>query len=86
VTGGKRIVTQMGKYTPDVFTVSLEDEAGRSAEFTCRISTHLMVNFYPRAQVVWSLLKADFGNGREGWGDLQEFQPIEMFRKMVRGS
>lgn len=86
VTGGKRIVTQMGKYTPDVFTVSLEDEAGRSAEFTCRTSTHLMVNFYPRAQVVWSLLKADFGNGREGWGDLQEFQPIEMFRKMVRGS
>lgn len=86
VTGGKRIVTKMGQYTPDEFDVSLEDEAGRTAQFTCRSSVHLMVNFYPRAQVVWSLLKADFGNGKEGWGDLQEFQPLEMFRKMVRGS
>jgi hypothetical protein len=86
VTGGRRLVTQMGPYTPDLFDISLEDEAGRTAEFTCRSSTHLMVNFYPRAQVVWSLLKADFGDGVEGWGDLQEFQPLEMFRKMVRGA
>ncbi len=85
VTGGKRTVTRMGKYTPDEFVVSLEDELGRTAEIAARSSVHLMVNFYPRAQVVWSLLQADFGNGVEGWGDLQEFQPIEMFRKMVRG-
>jgi hypothetical protein len=44
-----------------------------------------MVNFYPRVQVVWSLLEADFGGGRMGWGDIQEFQPLEQFRKMVRG-
>lgn len=86
VTGGKRVVTKMGKYTPDVFEIALEDASGRTAEFTCRSSVHLMVNFYPRAQVVWSLLKADFGNGKQGWGDLQEFQPLEMFRKMVRKS
>jgi hypothetical protein len=85
VTGGKRVVTEMGQYTPDTFDIALEDESGRTATFTCKSSTHLMVNFYPRAQVVWSLLRADFGHGREGWGDLQEFQPLEMFRAMVRG-
>jgi hypothetical protein len=43
-----------------------------------------MVNFYPRVQVVWSLLEADFGGGVKGWGDIQEFQPLEQFRAMVR--
>lgn len=84
--GGRRIVTEMGQYTPDTFLVEIEDEAGRAAAITCRTQTHLMVNFYPRAQVVWSLLKADFGGGVEGWGDLQEFQPLEAFRRMVRGN
>lgn len=85
LTGGKRIVTEMGKYTPDRFSLSLEDEAGRSARMSARSCSHLMVNFYPRVQVVWSLLEVDFGNGKSGWGDIQEFQPLEQFRRMVRG-
>jgi len=45
-----------------------------------------MFNGFPRCQVVWSLLEADFSGGRRGWGDIQEFQPIEQFRRMVRGN
>ena len=84
IVGGKRVVTQMGQYTPDTFELTLEDNMGRTANVSVRTCSHLMVNFYPRCQVVWSLLEADFGGGRKGWGDLQEFQPLEQFRAMVR--
>ena len=84
--GGRRIVYEVGQDTPVTFLVEIEDEAGRAAAITCRTQTHLMVNFYPRAQVVWSLLKADFGGGVEGWGGLQEFQPLGAFRRVVRGN
>ena len=59
-------------------------KVGRSLDVKARSMSDLMVNFYPRVQVVWSLLEADFGGGRMGWGDIQEFQPMEQFRKMVR--
>jgi len=85
LAGGKRVVTKMGELTPDCFTLSLADELGRTAEITARPSSHLTFNGFPRAQVVWSLLHADFGGGVTGWGDIQEFQPLEMFRRMVRG-
>jgi hypothetical protein len=29
-----------------------------------------MFNGFPRNQVVWSLLEADFGGGVRGWGDI----------------
>jgi len=86
LVGGKRFNTKMGKLTPDSFDVLLEDNKGRTAQVTLRSCSHLMVNFYPRVQVVWSLLQADFGNGVSGWGDIQEFQPLEQFRAMVRGN
>lgn len=86
LVGGARTNTKMGKLTPDSFDVTLEDSKGRTAQVSLRSCSHLMVNFYPRCQVVWSLLEADFGGGRKGWGDLQEFQPLEQFRAMVRGS
>lgn len=82
---GQRVVTKMGQLTPDTFRLSMEDEMGRTAEIEARSSTHLMFNGFPRCQVVWSLLQADFGDGVKGWGDLQEFQPMEQFRQMVRG-
>jgi hypothetical protein len=82
---GQRVVTKMGQLTPDTFRLSMEDEMGRTAEIQARSSTHLMFNGFPRCQVVWSLLQADFGDGMKGWGDLQEFQPMEQFRQMVRG-
>jgi hypothetical protein len=84
LAGGTRIVTRMGRLTPDLFTLSLEDQLGRTAEVTARSSSHLMFNGFPRCQVVWSLLEADFGGGVKGWGDIQEFQPMEQFRAMVR--
>lgn len=86
LVGGKRFNTKMGKLTPDSFDLLLEDNRGRTAQVTLRSCSHLMVNFYPRVQVVWSLLQADFGNGVSGWGDIQEFQPLEQFRAMVRGN
>lgn len=82
--GGKRVVTEMGRVTPTLFDLTLEDEKGRTLDVKARSLSDLMVNFYPRVQVVWSLLEADFGGGRMGWGDIQEFQPLEQFRKMVR--
>lgn len=85
LAGGKRVVTKMGRLTPDIFRLTIEDQLGRTAEIEARSSTHLMFNGFPRCQVVWSLLHADFGSGVTGWGDLQEFQPIEQFRRMVRG-
>jgi hypothetical protein len=84
IVGGQRFDTVMGEVTPASFTVLLEDEAGRSAEVSCRVTSDLMFNGFPRNQVVWSLLEVDFGNGRTGWGDIQEFQPMEQFRAMVR--
>lgn len=84
LVGGKRFNTKMGKHTPDSFDLLLEDNRGRTAQVSLRSCSHLMVNFYPRVQVVWSLLEADFGNGVKGWGDIQEFQPLEQFRAMVR--
>ena len=86
IIGGKRVVTEMGEVTPRLFDLALEDEMGRSLDVKARSCSDLMVNFYPRVQVVWSLLEADFGNGLKGWGDIQEFQPMEQFRAMVRGS
>jgi len=83
--GGHRLVTEMGKFTPRLFDLRLEDEMGRTLDVKARSCSDLMVNFYPRVQVVWSLLEADFGGGRMGWGDIQEFQPMEQFRGMVRG-
>ncbi len=85
LAGGRRVVTEMGSLTPDTFKLELEDEMGRTAMITARSSSHLMFNGFPRCQVVWSLLEADFGGGVKGWGDLQEFQPMEQFRHMVRG-
>lgn len=85
LTGGRRLVTDMGEVTPNRFDLTLEDEAGRTATIRARVCSNLMVNFYPRVQVVWSLLEADFGGGVKGWGDIQEFQPMEMFRAMVHG-
>jgi hypothetical protein len=86
LAGGKRLVTQMGELTPRTFHLALEDRLGRTAEITATTSSHLMFNGFPRCQVVWSLLEADFGGGVKGWGDIQEFQPMEQFRRMVRGN
>jgi hypothetical protein len=83
---GQRVVTQMGMLTPDSFRLSLEDRLGRKAQMTARSCSHFMFNGFPRCQVVWSLLEADFGAGVRGWGDIQEFQPMEQFRRMVRGN
>ena len=85
LVGGSRVVTEMGAVTPRRFDLTLLDESGREARITARTCSDLMVNFYPRVQVVWSLLEADFGGGVKGWGDIQEFQPMEQFRAMVRG-
>ena len=86
VVGGTRRVSAMGpNNTPSAFDLVLVDNAGRALEAKVRTMSDLMVNFYPRCQVVWSLLEADFGGGRKGWGDLQEFMPLEQFRAMVRG-
>ncbi len=82
--GGERVVTEMGKVTPRRFELTLIDETGRTLDMKARSCSDLMVNFYPRVQVVWSLLEVDFGGGRTGWGDIQEFQPMEQFRQMVR--
>ena len=84
LAGGRRVETKMGSLTPDSFRMVLEDKLGRSAEITARTRTHLMFNGFPRCQVVWSLLQADFGGGVKGWGDIQEFQPMEQFRHMIR--
>jgi len=84
LSGGTRMVTEMGALTPHTFRLSLEDQRGRTAEITARSSSHLMFNPFPRCQVVWSLLEADFGGGVKGWGDIQEFQPMEKFRQMMR--
>lgn len=86
LAGGTRVVTRMGRLTPDTFRLSLEDQLGRTMEIAARSCSHLMFNGFPRCQVVWSLLEADFGDGVKGWGDIQEFQPMEQFRAMVRGS
>lgn len=85
LVGGQRIVTEMGKVTPRRFDLTLIDEKARTIDVKARSCSDLMVNFYPRVQVVWSLLQADFGGGMKGWGDIQEFQPLEQFRAMVRG-
>lgn len=85
LVGGRRLVTEMGTVTPRRFDLTLIDEKGRKLDVNARSCSDLMVNFYPRVQVVWSLLEADFGGGRTGWGDIQEFQPMEQFRAMVRG-
>jgi hypothetical protein len=84
--GGRRVDTRMGKVTPDTFRMELEDTLGRKAEVRLRVCSNLMFNGFPRCQVVWSLLEADFGGGRKGWGDIQEFQPMEQFRAMMRGA
>jgi hypothetical protein len=84
LTGGKRVVTEMGEVTPRRFDLTLIDQNERTISISARVCSDLMVNFYPRVQVVWSLLQADFGDGKTGWGDIQEFQPLEQFRAMVR--
>jgi hypothetical protein len=84
--GGQRFDTKMGPLTPDTFRVRVEDQLGRTAEISVKTSSHLMFNGFPRVQVVWSLVEADFGGGVKGWGDSQEFQPMEQFRRMIRGA
>jgi hypothetical protein len=84
LVGGMRAVTDMGEVTPNRFDLTLVDETGRTVNCKARVCSNLMVNFYPRVQVVWSLLDVDFGGGVQGWGDIQEFQPMEQFRAMVR--
>jgi hypothetical protein len=84
LAGGARIVTEMGGLTPHAFRLTLEDRLGRAAEITATTCSHLMFNGFPRCQVVWSLLEANFGGGLKGWGDIQEFRPMEQFRRMVR--
>ena len=84
LVGGGRRQTRLNDVTASRYTLDLEDEAGRRATMEVRTGSDLLVDFYPRVQVVWSLLQADFGNGMSGWGDQQEFQPLEQFRRMVR--
>ena len=84
LASGRRLDTVMGELTPDRFRLQITDKLGRSIDITARTLSHLMFNGLPRCQVVWSLFEADFGNGVKGWGDSQEFQPIEKFRQMIR--
>lgn len=84
LVGGRRFNTRMNAVTARTFDLLLEDDRGRNARVSLRSCSDLLVDFYPRCQVVWSLLAADFGGGVTGWGDLQEFQPLEQFRRMVR--
>lgn len=84
LVGGRRFNTSLNAVTAKSFDLLLEDDKGRTANVSLQSCSDLMVDFYPRAQVVWSLLRADFGNGVTGWGDLQEFQPQEQFRRMAR--
>ena len=63
--GGNRLVTEMGEVTPHLFDLRLEDTTGRTLDVKARSCSDLMVNFYPRVQVVWSLLEADFDIGGE---------------------
>lgn len=80
---GTRVVTEMGEFTPKTFRFTAEDKLGRTIDVTARSSSDLLFNHFPRTQVVWSLLETDFG-GQTGWGDMQEFAPLEGFRQRQR--
>jgi hypothetical protein len=80
---GMRHVTHMGPHTPAEFRFEAEDQLGRTIEVTARTSSDFLFTGFPRCQVVWSLLEVDFG-GQTGWGDIQEFTPLEQFRQRAR--
>ena len=86
LVGGRRFNTRLNAVTARSFDLLLEDDKGRSAKLSLHSCSDLLVDFYPRCQVVWSLLTANFENGTAGWGDLQEFQPLEQFRRMARAN
>ena len=86
LVGGRRYNTRLNHITAQEFDLELEDALGRTATVAIRTCSDLLVDFYPRCQVVWSLLHADFGSGVTGWGDQQEFQPLEQFRRMLRAN
>ena len=82
--GGTRRVIEDGRYTPRTFAVDLEDRAGRKVSMTATTSSDFIFAGYPDNPTTWSLLEIEEG-GRRFWGDIQEFRPIEQFRRQVRG-
>jgi hypothetical protein len=83
ITRGTRRIIDQGKYLPSIFTFEAEDARGRTLHVTGSPKSALLFNGYPRMQTVWALLQVDL-DGEPGWGDIQEFLPLEDFRRRIR--
>jgi hypothetical protein len=82
---GTRRVTQRGPYTVEAFAFEATDELGRSLAVTARSSSDLLFWGFPRCGIVWSLLAVEL-DGTTAWGDMQEFAPLEPFRRRMRAA
>lgn len=80
---GTRTVIEDGPYFPAVIRLDAEDQLGRRVTVIGRSSAPLMFNGYPRMHTVWGLLEVEI-DGSHGWGDVQEFMPLETYRRKAR--
>jgi hypothetical protein len=80
---GTRRITQRGRYTPATFDFEATDELGRRLAVTARSTSDLLFWGFPRCGIVWSLLAVEL-DGTMAWGDMQEFSPLERFRRLQR--
>jgi hypothetical protein len=80
---GERRVTKDGRLGPSEFELSAKDELGRTIDVYGYLTSPLLFPGYPEIGITWSLLRIDY-EGATGWGDVQEFEPKEMFRRRLR--
>lgn len=83
LASGERRVTKDGRLGPHEFDLTAKDTLGRTLDVHGYLSSTLLFPGYPEIGISWSLLKVDY-EGTTGWGDVQEFEPKEMFRRRLR--
>jgi hypothetical protein len=81
--GTRRIVARGSDGRPEQIEVRGEDALGRElvADGTC--VNWLQWQGYPYTFQWWSMVRWVVG-GREAWGELQEFAPLELTRRQHR--
>jgi len=84
ILGGMRKVIEDGPLSPLSFSLQVKDKAGRSASLIAKTKNPFLFVGYPDNPTTWSMLEIEH-DGKVYWGDIQEFRPMEVFRRQVRG-
>ncbi len=81
---GTRRIDAYGRYGARRVTIDAVDALGRPLHVEGKLDDGLLFSANTTHTVVWSFTEWDW-QGRQCWGDNQEFYPAPTFRRMARG-